>query len=370
MIAVIALTSAATLLGQKIKNEFPRADLFVSSKLRGEYQDCFFIEENFSEFIASLWYKYSCFVFIMASGIVVRTIAPLLKDKKVDPAVVVLDEKGDFVISLISGHVGGANKLAREIAGKLGASPVITTASDVQGIPAIDELAKKWRCVFEHSKDLKEITWSILHREKIAIFTSVKLEVNFPSNVQIYDLEKTNKVFLRYKGVVYITEKNLDFANEFVRQSTRPELNKLELTQKLPYVILRPRNIVLGIGCRRGISAENIKYAIENTLQHSSISMNSIACLATITIKSNEKGLIDTAKEFGVPIKVITPEEIKIIENQFKGSDFVKEQIGVRAVAEPAAWLAAREPEIISGTKKYSGVTVAVIKDRGMVFKG
>lgn len=356
MMAVIALTSAATSLGQRIKNKFPQTDFYISNRFKGKYQDCFFIEENFSEFVALLWHKYSHFVFIMASGIVVRTIAPLLKNKKVDPAVVVLDEKGNFAISLVSGHTGGANELAWELASKLGATPVITTASDVQGIPSIDELARQWHCVLEHSKDLKKITWSILHREKIAILTSVKLEVDFPPNVQIYPIDKIDKSFLTCRGVVYITEKTLDFVSEFA--------------QKLPFVILRPRNIIVGIGCRRGKSQENIRHAIENTLQSSGISINSIACLATITVKSDEKGLIDTAKEFGVPLKIITPEEIQIVEDQFKGSDFVKKQVGVGAVAEPAAWLAAKNPEIISSKKKYSGVTVAVVRDRGMVFKG
>lgn len=370
MMAVITLTGAAALLGQKVKNKFSQTDLYVSGRFKGEYQDCFFVGEDFSGFVALLWDRYSHFVFIMASGIVVRAIAPLLKNKKIDPAVVVLDEKGDFAISLVSGHAGGANALARKLAVKLGATPVITTASDIQGIPSIDELARKWYCVLEHSQDLKKITWSVLHGEKIAILTSVKLEVDFPPNVQVYAIDKINKSFLACRGVVYIIEKTLDFAGESACQLDSLEPGKLEFAQELPYVVLRPRNIIVGIGCRRGTPKENIRYAIENTLENAGISINSIACLATITVKSDEKGLIEAAEELGVSVRIITPEEIQAVEGQFKGSDFVKKQVGVGAVAEPAAWLAAKKPEIITGKNKYPGITVAVVKDIGVVLSG
>lgn len=345
MIAIIALTKDAVKLGLKLEKFHPQADLFIPLRHREEFASCNYIQDKFSVFIEKIWNNYTHYIFIMAAGIVVRSIAPLIKHKLEDPAVLVLDEKGQYVISLLAGHFGGANVLAQDIAREIGGQPVITTASDVEGIPALDELARRNCCCLENIRNLKDIAVALIEGKPLALLCTVKIKPEFPDNVKIIDAPA--QLPKLYQGVIFITEKSVEFTKK-----------------EIPYVILRPRNIIIGVGCRKGKNKEDILLAIRQTLQELGLSEKSIQAVATIELKKNEPGLVEAANELGVPLKWVKAQEIQRIEHNFSCSEFVKKQVGVGAVAEPAAYLTADDPVLVGNKSKFSGITTAVVVDK------
>ncbi len=348
MLAIIALTKDAVKLGFELKESYPQADLFIPLRHKGEVASCNYIQDKFSIFIEKIWPKYTNLIFIMAAGIVVRSIAPLIRNKLEDPAVLVIDEKGYFVISLLAGHFGGANALAQEIAREIGGQAVITTASDVEGIPALDDLARRNCCIMENIRDLKDIAVALIEHKPVALCSTVKIKPQFPDNVDIIDdLEGLAR---HYQGVILITEKN-------------KELGELK-NQEIPYVILRPRNVIIGVGCRKGKSKDDILQAIQQTVEETGLNINTIQALATIELKKDEPGLVEAALELGVPLKWVKAQEIQRVEHNFPCSEFVKKQVGAGAVAEPAAYLIADNPLVVSEKRKFAGITTAVVIDK------
>ncbi|MBR4091396.1 MAG: cobalamin biosynthesis protein, partial [Mogibacterium sp.] len=204
-------------------------------------------------------------VFIGAAGIAVRTIAPLVRDKLKDPPVIVIDENGDYVIPILSGHVGGANSLAAEIADALGAQPVITTATDVSRAFSVDVFAKE--------NGLK-----IANREGIAKVSSSALEGK-PVTICIKDYPPEEPV-----DVLIADEE----AAEGLRDSAK--------------IVLCPKNYAIGMGCRRGRSFEELKAFAEEVLQDNGIDINDAGCIATIDVKKDEEGLKRLSQAWRMPL--------------------------------------------------------------------
>jgi len=348
MTAVIALTDRAAALAVKIKQNCPSTVLFIPRRYASKYPGHCCFEEGLAGLVRELWDEYPRLVFIMAAGIVVRLVAPLLRGKGADPAVVVLDERGEHVVPLLSGHLGGANELARELAAMLGSKPVITTATDVEGLPAMDDLARKNGCMLENAGDWKKIALALLDGQRVGLYSTVELGVRFPPHVEeIGDLAQTSG--RDYAGLICITEE----------ETARARAEEAGL----PHVVLRPRNIVAGVGCRKGANKEEIRGAVLEGLARNGISPWSLARLATIDHKQGELGLVEAARELGVPLVAVKARDIAAVEDRFAVSPFVKAHVGVGAVAEPAAWLAAANPLLIAGKTCCGGVTVAVAKD-------
>lgn len=348
MRAVLALTSKAALLGEKIAKLNPETELYVPSRLRAEFPQANLMEGTLAQAVQEQWGRYSQFIFVMAAGIVVRTIAPLLQDKTRDPAVVVLDEAGCYVIPLLSGHLGGANQLARELAAAIGAQAVITTATDVEGIPPLDDLARRKRWVLENLADWKRVALALLDGRPVALYTTADVAVEFPDNVQV--VEDLGKLASVYEGIIYLTEQIV----------TAPPMG-------IPYVLLRPRNIIVGVGCRRGTSAKEICTAIRQELKALALSPDSIVALASIDLKREEAGLLEAAQELGVNVSFYSSEELAGVDHTSATSSFVQEVTGTGAVAEPAAWLTASQPLLLQAKITYPGITIAVVKDQGTI---
>lgn len=280
----------------------------------------------------------------MATGIVVRTLAPLLKDKKTDPAVVVLDEKGEYVISLLGGHLGGANALAKEIAGHLGSQPVITTASDVQGKTALDIWASEKGLYVEDYVGLKKLSTKIVNGQKI----KVRLEV--PAD-----------------------EKNLPKEFEIVGPNKKADMvitNKL-LNEKA--LFLRPANLFVGIGCNRGTSKEEIREVFNAILKREKLSIHSVSSLASIDLKKDEQGLIDFAADIGLNIDFFSKDTLNRIASKYNiaESEAVRAATGAVAVAEPAAVSGAKKTfahcTIIMPKVKRGNVTLAIAEAKFML---
>lgn len=350
MIAIFALTYDAVELGKKIKLKYREADLFVPQRYQDKFH-CIGMEKKFREELAGKWENYSKYIMIMAAGIVVRSIASLMENKEKDPAVLVVDQRGQYVIPLISGHWGGANSFAKELAKYLDGVPVITTASDVQGYTSLDDLARQNRCCIEYGENLKRIATFLLDKKPVALYHTVNLEGRFPSHV--VDCKNIERLKTRQlSAAVFVTEKILDL-KDF----------------KIPYIYLRPKNIIIGFGCRKGKSKEEIAQAVQTALQKAKISIQSVKEIATIDIKGKEPGLLDFCKERNLPLQIYTKEEIQKVEKQFSESSFVKKTVGVRAVCEPAAYLSAKEPTMLRPKEIYDGITIAVVKDESILLK-
>jgi len=287
------------------------------------------------------WAESRSLIFIMATGIVVRTIAPLLKDKRTDPAVVVLDEKGNFAISLVSGHLGGANKLAGEIAGFLGAQAVITTASDVQGRIALDMWAEENSLYLEEFDRLKHLSTRIVNGRGIRVYTGSSLELkNVPDDFHV------------------------------VGSTDNAEIIISEELYKKKALYLRPANLFAGIGCNRGTTKDEIQHEFTHVLKKNRLSAHSVACLASIDLKNNEAGLLEFAADNALTLRFFPGDRLNAVAEELgiKGSEKVRSATGAVAVSEPAAVLAARQAservELIIPKVKRGNVTLAIARAR------
>ncbi|MDK2919073.1 MAG: cobalt-precorrin hydrolase [Candidatus Petromonas sp.] len=340
--AIITLTRGAAELGLKLMKEYRDAVLYINKKFDIKGDNIHKIENDIKDLISNIFNKYDCLIFIMATGIVVRTIAPHLRDKMRDPAVVVLDEKGRHVISLLSGHLGRANEYTLDIAERINGNPVITTASDVNNTLAIDTMAMKLNCRIEDLKKATKVTAHIVNGEKVGIISEIQLNMDLPDNLVIIGIKEELKYV---KGLIYITNKD---SVENMAEDT---------------VVLRPPNLVVGIGCRKGKRKEEIVRAVKESLKQINRSPLSIKHIATIDVKKDENGIKETADYFKVPLVIIDSKEVKKIENNFQISSFVKKSIGVGAVSEPVAVLSSNGGKLVLNKTKYDGITVAVVEE-------
>lgn len=263
-------------------------------------------------------------IFIGAAGIAVRTIAPLVRDKLKDPPVIVIDENGSFVIPILSGHVGGANSLAAEIADALEAQPVITTATDVNGAFSVDVFAKE--------NGLK-----IANREGIARVSSSALEGK-PVTICIKDYPPEGPVD------VLIVD---DDAAKGLKGSAK--------------IVLCPKKYAIGMGCRKGKSFEELRAFAEEVLHANGIDINDAGCIATIDIKKDEEGLKRLSETWRMPLITFDTGLLAKAEGEFSHSDTVMEKVGVDNVCERAAVLAAGMGSQIKVKKTVrDGMTIAV----------
>lgn len=306
----------------------------LADRIKSIYQDANVIRYE-SGIIREEWGRNRLLIFIMATGIAVRAIAPFIKDKKTDPAVLVLDEDCRFVISLLSGHLGGANSFATELADSLKAQAVITTASDVNRLTAIDLWAQDNNLAIENWDMVPLISTRLLNNKELKIYAEENLELpaefiktETPGNA---DILITNKI------------------NPYIQGS------KKAISRQL---FCRPKNIVLGIGCNSGTTANEIEAVIREVLQENNLSFLSISCLSTLDKKASEAGLIGFAKKYDLEIKSFTPEDINALEGIEK-SEAAFRATGAKAVAEPSAILASSRKSLLVKKQKKGNVTVA-----------
>lgn len=281
-------------------------------------------------------------IFIGACGIAVRSIAPYVIGKKTDPAVLVIDECGKFVISLLSGHLGGANELALEAAGILGALPVVTTATDLHQQFAVDVFARKNHCEIFCMKAAKEVSAALLAGEKTGFYSEFPWEGELPDGLVACDgqgMPLDGKTKKPETGVaVTIYKKCQPFAST---------------TQVVPPVV------TLGIGCRKGKEAEGILEASKNSLQALGIYQKAVEGIASIDLKKDEAGILALSGQWEVPFHTFSGEELLAVPGDFTPSSFVKTVTGVENVCERSAVLASGQGKLIQKKIGGGGVTTA-----------
>lgn len=283
-------------------------------------------------------------IFIGAAGIAVRAIAPWVKDKRTDPAVVVIDDCGRFSISLLSGHLGGANGLAKETARLTGGIPVITTATDIHGRFAVDNFAKEQGLWISDMKAAKAVSADVLAGEPVGLFSDFPVLGNLPEGFFQKESCRRN---------VWITVKRDPGEDGF------PKLFSPEGGEVLRLV---PRIVILGIGCKKGTEKERIEAAVGEALSRWNIELESIAAVATIDIKKEEAGLLSFVREHDFLFQVYPAERLLQAEGDFSPSSFVKEITGVDNVCERAAVSLAEDlggGRLIMRKQAGGGVTVA-----------
>ena len=300
------------------------------------------VTESTGNWTAEHFQKDDGLIFVGACGIAVRSIAPQVASKKSDPAVLVVDECGQFVISLLSGHLGGANELSLKAAQILGAQPVVTTATDLHKQFAVDVFARKNGCEILFMKAAKEVSAALLAGESVGFYSEFPLVGAFPNGLTECDAEgiPLGGESVPEAGVaVTIHPSCLPFAST---------------TQVVPPAV------TLGMGCRKNKEADIIRREAENCLMESDIYRQAVGNLASISLKKDEPGLNALAEEWKIPFVTYTEEELKEVKGEFTPSAFVRTITGVENVCERSAVLASGNGSLIRKKTGREGVTTAL----------
>lgn len=283
-------------------------------------------------------------VAVMAAGIVVRGIAPHLRGKDKDPAVVVVDEAGKFVISLLSGHLGGANQLARQVAQIIKATPVITTASDLKGLPALDLAAVRAGLAIENPAGLRQVQMSLL--------SGLSLRLVDPDGY-------LSELFEEHPDQL-IWEPDLDTALSGGWPGVYVGFR--ERAWPPAWLVLRPRNLVAGVGCHPGTRAAEILEFLKDTFRKERLSLASLSALATIEARKEEPGLLEAAAGLGVEFIWFTKEELQTVAVPNPSPQVVR-LLGTVSVSEAAALKATGEQELLlTKRKRGTNLTLALAR--------
>ncbi len=318
MLAVISVTELGDEIGKKINNEFG-GKAYYKSKINNF---------NLDKVVNEAFKEGDSIIFISSTGIAVRAISSYLKSKDVDPAVVVVDVCNKFTISLVSGHLGGANELTLKVSKLLNNTPVITTATDNLNKKAPDIIAKENNLIIESLDKAKDIAARLVNGK------SVYFKDDLNKNKCPKGYIKSDEI---KENMLWITDR-LNSHKDVLR--------------------LIRKDIVLGIGCRKDTSSEKMLRFIEKTLNDNEIDIRSVKTVSSINIKSEEKAILDLKDKLNVDLKFFTKEEIRKVHNKYEGSDFVEKNVGVRAVSEPVVELLGAE--IIIDKIKFEGITLTI----------
>ena len=344
-ISVLAITKNGVNIGLRLKEHFPNWKIFAPSKFSNGNKEIDWYSESTSEKLVELFKNNNALICLFSLGAVIRLIAPHLKDKKTDPAVIVIDDKTNFVISVLSGHLGGANELTQVIAQKLNAIPVITTAADVNKTIAVDLVGREFGWKIDNDSTVTKISAHMVNEENIGIYQEVG-KINWwkelPKNVKIYhSLEEMKNSDA--KGYLIISDRILE--GDFLKNS----------------VVYRPPSLVVGIGLHWDTSKEIIKEGLDFCLQKFKLSEKSIAKLVSIKKPEDIKGLVDIGKEMGITVEYVNREDLADISAP-NPSDTVKAFEGTSSVSEAAAIKVSGGELIVEKQKFPPNLTIAIAR--------
>ena len=312
---------------------YPDSDIYISERVykllnldNENIEKLFVITERVPLLLDKIFNEYDLHIFVAATGAVVRLINGKFKSKDTDPAVLTIDEQSNFVISLLSGHLGGANEECRKIAQELEAIPVVTTATDVSGKIAVDILSQKIKARLEDLEGAKRVTSLIVNGEKVGL--------HLPKHIA--DVNENTA------GAIIVSNRK-----------------KIEISKIIP------QNIFIGIGCKRNTPKEHIVTKLKEVMENQNLEMASIKTAASAWVKADETGLLKAMEELNIPIKFFDKEEILKVEDLIEDrSDYVKQTIGVYGVSEPCAFLASSgKGKFLVKKIKLGGLTLSIFEE-------
>ncbi len=342
-ISVFTLTPG----GQKVANKLQEF-LSVSCYCAEKYLQDGFIPFNgsFQASVAEAFSRDSAIIVVGACGIAVRSIAPLIEDKLSDPAVLVVDEKGEHVISLLSGHIGGANALTRYIASIIGARPVVTTATDINEKCCFDLLAEQMCATAEDFRyATKNINQLLVSGEKVGLLIDPWLTKHIGFDLSGFDT----------RGLTLLTEDEVSEQDLAALIDVSLRLHRPVWPVQSHQLI--PKRIAAGIGCRKGISPEVLSALFREQMTLLNLHPLSLSVIGSIDVKKNETAILELASAYDVPFRVFTAEELSESSARFPASEFVLRTIGVGSVSQPAAWLLSHG-FLLGETVKQQGITI------------
>ena len=321
-LGILAFTDRGKALAEQILAELPegcRGEIYSSEK------------QTAKEYLADQFTEKDTFLFICAAGIAVRLIAPLIKSKDTDPAAVVMDEFGRYAVSLLSGHLGGANDAALILSEITGAEPVITTATDLNEKFAADVWSKKAGCHIMDISQIKFVSSAVLRGEKVGFRSGFPFEGEMPSELTL-EPAKTG-ICVSLSG------------------TQKPFTHTLNVV---------PRIVSIGAGCRKGISAEQFEKFILKNLAEQGIAIEAVAQLASVDLKKEEPAILAFSRKYGIPFVTYTAEELNRAEGDFTASSLVKSVTGVDNVCERSAALASGNGRRVLSKTSGGGCTCAL----------
>jgi cobalt-precorrin 5A hydrolase len=356
--ALYAITRHGIGHAARLAEAMPGTDLFVSKKLIDlAPASAKPFDLPMGPLLEATFTAYDCHVFVISVGAVVRMVAPLLQNKKVDPAVLCVDDANRFTICVLSGHVGRGNAFTERVASLLGNQPVITTASDAIGTLTVDILGRELGWTLDDpDRNVTRGCAAVVNAAPV-LFVQEAGEPGFwPEDKPLPP------------GVTYAT--SLDGVDpkqwEILLWATDREVKHEPGFDNA--VVYRPRSLVLGVGCDRDTPFELVERGVARVLTEAGLSERSVKALATVDKKADEPALLELSKRRGWPLVTYTPEQLDPVEGQQRPSETVKKHVGTRGVSEPAALLAAGARELLVPKQKYTepgagrSMTVAVAR--------
>ena len=295
--------------------------------------------------------SYKAIIFISSTGIAVRSISPYIKSKDIDPAVIVIDCTGKFVISLLSGHLGGANELTLKLANIIDANPVITTASDNLGFTSPDMIAKENGLFIDNLKQCKAISALLVEGKNVGI-----IDEEGKISCQAGYMKTSLNNIKNLKGLIYITNKD-DISNLI-------DIGANEKTSELIISKLVRKNIIVGIGCRKNYNSKKMLNNTYEELKKLNIDNRAVKTVSTIEVKKDEEAIIMLSKALNSELKIWRCDQVKIVAENYLGSDFVEKTIGVRAVSEPCVELSGGI--LLTGKIVIEGMTLCIGKQTNL----
>lgn len=331
-IAIISVSNKGQKLAFKLKEKLNEDSTILKVDL---------YHKNVKNHFPILFYEYDAIIAIMASGILIRTITPLIESKVTDPAVLNVDDNGKFVISTLSGHLGGANKLTNKIANLIDAIPVVTTSTDVNKKLGIDVLAN-------------DLYLSIDNTNEILFFNKAILDgkhLNFTINPN----KNFDYLFNYLKSVTLEIHLSVSYSNDLNN-------DEIHVTLDDHKIILKEKKIVVGIGCRRGKECFKIYEALTNSINELNIDKSRINMLSSAEIKSDEQGILELSDKLNIPVNFVELNKLQLFESKdIQKSEFVYSEFGIYGVCEPSALITAGfDSKLIYKKTSYDGVTIAI----------
>jgi len=342
-LVIVTRTRPGTLLAARLCPELEGSALYAPAQFVGEVElPVHPYTGSVLPLLRDLFSRCAALVCVLPLGIVVRAIGGLATDKRTDPAVVVVDEAGKFTISVLSGHAGGANELARRLAHITGGQAVITTAAETHGMCAVDLLGK-------------EVGWTIANPENVIAVSAAVVNGEI---VGVWHCSPLAALPAHVRRVEFL-EELLDDVYGAALVITHRSLESLPAPLRAKAVVYHPKCLVAGIGCTRGVSAEEIEVALRQTLTEQGLAFGALRNLASVDLKREEAGMVAFAQRYGLATEFFSANELNQVRVP-NPSDVAFDAVGAWGVAEPAAVLSAGSERLLVEKAKVGRVTVAV----------